>query len=815
MPSAASPHLPLDLRAPVTVAEAFAALRAHAEWTRDYAGTGRRRAEISGATVAVLVSPARAARRLATGQSDADIDGVDVRRYLPDLARHANRAKGADGRRRVEQLLRELTDGTLGHSMKAPERFVAAEWGPLHAACAEVGGAPSLIVYLQRAAQEAGCVDPRVGLPAYHELRAAAVRCGLSRDRFSHAATLYRRCRERLAERGIEFPAFPVQRTPRSTLDGLSSAMLEAELPALAADLRTYCEGATPEGMQSLSGVWKEDVEGSVLRWAAALRRAVDAGAIPDLTSADLAYISALDFLEFAVRIETVVAPAVRSLAERRARSEAAEVPPAAGAGPAVRLVEFLLKREAPSARRRSPFPSVRSAMSGYTEALHRDLVALGSVVRRVHGPDLASTKGGSPVRWDGIIASYERLERTVRTAVLKGLPNEAKNKVQVIEQITLPQAVCVGLPWFRRFVVEPARVAYHAATAEALAAGHTAVHPQVVARGRAYLRVLEEYLMTALVLEDGLRVKNYCNATWGRGGNLVPTYRGGVLVALRSQWVGNVADPAGLKVWHIKGVRQHRPLRDVRPGYVDLGLLDEYVHGFREGLLRARGLLAPGEPYNPEDGRFPLFVSTRSPRGGRRRKFKAPCSYTEHVVSIDRVGRTLHRLAREALGREIPPWNACGARWRAAWAAHVTRLLTVTYWLGVRRNPDVATLLTMDRESVLLDHYKVELTYLADRMHGTVSTWEHPAAYDAWMDRLYFGKEAFDPLDNAALPLPPAMAQLLESNRTGRAILLPVKQRRKTGPQFRRPRPGQLGPGQARPRENAPAGVPGGGRAA
>lgn len=157
-------------------------------------------------------------------------------------------------------------------------------------------------------------------------------------------------------------------------------------------------------------------------------------------------------------------------------------------------------------------------------------------------------------------------------------------------------------------------------------------------------------------------------------------------------------------------------------------------------------------------------------------------------------VGRELHYLVKKFLrpqDKKLPEWEALDKSWHALWCQHISRLLNTSYWGGIRHDWDRACLLSKDTKETLLKEYTVVDVALRDKLRGDSSHWEHPKAFDRWMDRFYDRFEVFDPLDDPELPLPPHLAEQLAAERVPPRRLRP----RNAGPKLRRARPGQRAP--------------------
>ena len=417
-----------------------------------------------------------------------------------------------------------------------------------------------------------------------------------------------------------------------------------------------------------------------------------------------------------------------------------------------------------------------------------------------------AKTAGQSPEdaqRWALASANWTRLITELKE---RALPAEyqanAKDKKKLIRLVTLPQLVCVAFP-LRRRELRALRARWQRAVVDATEKKHNpAEHPAVRAAEKDYFSEVQRHLMLAMTLDDGLRRKQYQHGRLGFNQNFSPVFaRGGGrpagaiegLSGVNTNWFGDINDSAGLKI----RVRDDRPDsrtgRDVRPGLVDMDLLWDFISVWRPKLLVAAGRVPSLTMYDLEadmrEGRWALFPSD-APVVVRPENSRTDVS--------ELVGRELHYLVRTFLRRpvsgvpQVPEWDALEKTWKGLWAQHVTRLLNTSYHGGVRNDWKAAMYLTKDNEQTLRDEYNVVNEEIEEKLGLDVTNWEHPGAYDAWMDRLTKGRQVFDPLEDPALPLPDHVRAQLDQER--------VASRRLGAPAVRisKARPGQALPANA-----------------
>lgn len=215
------------------------------------------------------------------------------------------------------------------------------------------------------------------------------------------------------------------------------------------------------------------------------------------------------------------------------------------------------------------------------------------------------------------------------------------------------------------------------------------------------------------------------------------------------------------------------------------MDLLWDFISVWRPKLLVKAGRIPSLATYDLEadmrKGRWALFPSDAAvvtrPEDSR-------------TDMSELAGRELHYLVRTflrpAVGGvpKVPEWNALEKNWNGLWAQHVTRMLNASYHGGVRNDWKAAMYLTKDNEQTLKDEYNVVNEEIEEKLGLDVTNWEHPGAYDVWMDRLTKGREVFDPLEDPALPLPDHVrAQLDQERVASRRLRAPAVRIRKAPP--------------------------------
>jgi hypothetical protein len=474
-------------------------------------------------------------------------------------------------------------------------------------------------------------------------------------------------------------------------------------------------------------------------------------------------------------------------------------------------LLHHLVEREAPDSLRRSPlldpgidFESVRSPSGWYlTDSLYFDCSKLWNVAVAIYREELLHGDPDDNARWVKVEGNWAALSSvfTKRQLPLE-LCSYIKDKNLMIRTVTLPQLVCLGFP-LRRIEIRALREQWTDAREKAVEAGHDPdLHPTVrEAAGRYFTDAVVPHLMSSLSIEDGMRKKQYVH---GRPGShfIIELERDSCgkpigIKGLSTCWLAAKGDTARVKNWERKKGLNERKLRDVRPGYVDFAMLWDFL-SYQRPLDLLSSLAIPSlDEYDLEsdllNSPWPLFVSP-SPVTDRTSQTRRDGSWTDFT---EQVGQELHHAVR-LFRPELPSWEEVSAdpKWRHLWTTHVGRMLTASYWGGIRDRWDIAMYLTMDTERTLKGEYSVVAHELKDKLGMDERNWENPAAYNAWMDRLYFHRDVFDPLLDPDLPLPESLLGKVEAYRVARAR----KTKRSRGSiRIRKARPGQPPPSRVR----------------
>lgn len=371
-----------------------------------------------------------------------------------------------------------------------------------------------------------------------------------------------------------------------------------------------------------------------------------------------------------------------------------------------------------------------------YTTALFNETSALWQVAEFVYGraegfpePGMMEAKAEE---WARIRLEYQLVRQHMKDTNVVRQAEGFKDKHLI--SITWAQAICVALPqlWRRAYAL---REAYHMACTK-----HEDVESRPVRAARArYFKALGRYVLTAVLLEDGLRVANYAGGRVGR--NFLPEVERAEdgtwerIVGVRTFFRG-YCDEAPLKVRRSEQGKERRRERSLRPGIVDMELLTDFWLELRPRALVSCGLIPSLEAYDPNQDTFALFVSpcsTREEHGG----------YTPARLSKN-FGKVLHWMMREVFGRDVPTWKQLAAdktlrhKWRGLFGAHATRLLIATYWGVVRERWSIARELTNDKIVTLQSFYGVFEGWVAEaRARQGI---ENPDHFNDLVDRLRGG---------------------------------------------------------------------------
>lgn len=742
--------------------------------------------------------------------SKAEALTTDIRpllAILPAAARVAAVAKNhrspGDHAARARRFVEILTGGRAVDRSRL-RTACPPEWQPLVDAIPDRKNANGEMAFLHRCCVVAGYQDAPARMPSYEELVEAARHIDgekAVRRLTQSAMPQYRTARQRLIhgastedERAAVVSTFGILPTAASsrtchlgveseTLRLVAAAggvpvgmspeeMFRVVAPGLAADYDYWVAGPGSQRSDSFRG----QCLASLLRVAGWVVRAGHGARLRDLELLDL-FLS-----EVAVEDPTTLNP---RLARRLGRE-------AGDTSAAVSLLEFAAEAEAEASLRRSTVTDIAvvgRAPNGrhwFTEAIHANCSRLWTMTKDVYG-EMGSQGGKPATTWALVESRWGRLQRQLSERKIPAQHRvRAKNKLKMVQTVTLPQLVCVGLP-LRRREVHALRDEWLAVVRMAADARHSDpfLHPEAVAAERRYFNAAFPFTLVSLAIDDGLRLKQYTRGRLGDNANFrvgLERDATGVPIGVKTlttHWTGDRRDSAHLKIREKKNVVTRREGRLVRRGYVDHVVLADLILYWRPRQLVLNGAFASLEAYDLEAdlraGEYALFPSDQD--------VLRPEKSRTDLSSL--FGRELHYIVRTWLRPGLPAWRDLDDTWRGLWAIHISRLLIGSYWGGARGDWRTAMYLTMDTEETLRGDYSEIDDGLRDRLGLDRTNWEHLNAYDPWMDRLYHNGEEFDPLEDPSLPLPPH----LQGRIPKAARALPKKRR------IRRARPGQKPP--------------------
>lgn len=337
-----------------------------------------------------------------------------------------------------------------------------------------------------------------------------------------------------------------------------------------------------------------------------------------------------------------------------------------------------------------------------------------------------ASLSVQAPDRWDQFIQERKNLQAHVKE-VREAHPQEPwRDKEQLLEWLSLPQFICLGLPWLREQALR-ARTEY-ALTAAGLA-------PQTVACSKArYRRALFQYLVAAVGI-DGLRISNYTGCRMNvhlvleTVERTVNGVRSLAITGARTYFWGDDPDPvACLKKDQGDGGGANERDWDLLPGIVDFELLADWMFDHRLDTLVARGDLPSRHAYDPAKDTFGLFVHEGSNDSWGR--------YTETRLA-EVFGRAVYAMivSPDVMGRQgVPAWGSEEFRRRCSglFGGHGGRYFHGSHWLRVEQDIEYAKLVTNDVVGTLMRHYAVRPAVFERRMHTPGI--DHPNHFDSVM---------------------------------------------------------------------------------
>jgi hypothetical protein len=286
-----------------------------------------------------------------------------------------------------------------------------------------------------------------------------------------------------------------------------------------------------------------------------------------------------------------------------------------------VSLLRAVLDEAARDSWKHSPLwlREERTTPSGvqiYTLKVQQDFLYCFLLTRAVYGTEMDQFQRE---RWQAIGKEYERIRDHMLDFNEGARTDGHKPKDRVL--ITWPQAVCVGLGALRRRVIEARAVM--GALQEKYGTLKTRTGSK---RVKAFDEAMREYVLLAVLLDDGLRIQNYSGAIAGE--HFIPVLErdaSGRWIRFR-QVITNFRgyDDSSVKLKKDRNElgAERRRKRTLSPSIVDYDLLVEYWTKVRPRDLVRRGILSSVEDFDPDEDRFAVFVA---PRTGGRKPLRRP----------------------------------------------------------------------------------------------------------------------------------------------------------------------------------------------
>lgn len=720
--------------------------------------TGEKTTITKGQRAAILSSVKNALRR--AGVKDTELYTTDLTALaatLPDHARLDAEERGLHSKNveadRVRRFLAVVEGKEYRRNRQTPD-IALPEWRPVYQTLRQweveqgtrVTLAPKIILLQNLASKYGKILTPQV-LPDRRTIETWAREEGIPASSMYQMCSAYGKARELLAASdGPELPA--LGHAVRATERGLHTLPDIAELLAHAGSNKPVPEVTTDEMIALLAprmhaALQLYGIQGQNQNHSPGWFRKQTNAMSRILAEAHRAGhdIASLEPIDLWLKEEVTE---VEEKGGTRALSLGARLDPVHSAFGRrvvrIPLIRVLCDRQAVPSAAGSPIRLVRSGGAGeiagvpfYTETIQSDLKNLFGLTRAAY----AEEWNDHPETWLQVKTVYDVTLGAMKELNKKRQFTGQKDKLALLKQVTLPILVCIGLPALRGYIYR-LREAFHASLVR-----NGSFNSPAVRRAEArYHYWLTRYVVTAVHLSDGLRVKNYTGARVGEGMHIQPT----VLRDESGKWIGFSevsthfrgydCPSVCLKIRTDKNGKERSRSHKLHPGIVDLVLFFEYWTEARPRALVEAGLLDSVEAYDPdrdlEEWHFALFVSPRAHQAS-----KPYGNYRENAVSSF-VGQVLYTIVRHVLGEELPDWEEIGkdSPFRSLFAAHVTRLLLGSYWGGIRDDWRYAGVLTEDSENVLRDHYS-EYEMAMETWKDSATVWKRPNFFDSLMDRI------------------------------------------------------------------------------
>ncbi|AHG89843.1 hypothetical protein J421_2306 [Gemmatirosa kalamazoonensis] len=389
-----------------------------------------------------------------------------------------------------------------------------------------------------------------------------------------------------------------------------------------------------------------------------------------------------------------------------------------------------------------------------YTEKLMQQVEIAFMIAHRFFGTTLLQK---SPEKWVPARVAYEELTGHMETYNKPRHLVGRKAKGKLV--LTWPQLVCLGLPYLRR----------RALHLEAQVQERRARLGHLESRESQKLvddfhNAVRDYVTTAVLADDSLRVKNYSGAIAGEHVVVTPIRdargRWVGVSEIRTRFSGLDEHEVSLKV-DTRGTTPNERERRLSPGIVDHRLFHVFwTEGRARALVRA-GVLPDVQAFDPADDGYAVWVT---PRPSERQRTAAGWRGHMSTDSLSEIfGRSLHAIVRDVLRMNVPDYDdpALTEEYRAIFSAHYVRLLVGNYFGGVLGDWTTACVRTNDSEATLRKHYVHISAAMNERMHRRGP--ENPRWFNSVIARMLELRDgddwdafwdAFDPdRPDAALP--------------------------------------------------------------
>lgn len=343
-----------------------------------------------------------------------------------------------------------------------------------------------------------------------------------------------------------------------------------------------------------------------------------------------------------------------------------------------------------------APRTDVPGPISFYTAVVQADETRLWLLTRHAHESVVSAADRET---WLRCSLEREALVSTMRrhNAGLDLVGH--MRKLALLDWITLPQAVLIGLPALR--------IAARAHRERWLDRGGVIGGPHFEEAAEAAFR----WVLCTILLDDGLRIKNYTGALAGL--HIKPVWNHACIVGLETTFHGIAdEDRVRLKKARAEGTREENTRRRViSPALIDSEVLTFYWTTVRPWRLTQCGALSSLDAFDARSDRFAVFVSRRSNDVCDVDGVSRPTGRYDGTDDLSNAfGRAIHWVITEVLRRrDVPAWDSPRFKeeCRGIMGAHrIVRLLSGSFWGFEAGDWDYASWITNDTMKTLRAHY-------------------------------------------------------------------------------------------------------------